>query len=238
MLVGMAKHTEKSTAPESSPLKRRTGRPPVEGATARQQAVLDFIRETIQANRRPPTVEEIRLHFNFRSPFAVREHILALEKKGLLNIAKRSSRGLSLPDDVSANAGADASAHRMRRIPLLGEAAAGQPIEAIEQYDEHIALDESMFPGPGMFAIRVRGDSMIDAGINNHDVALIQPNPEARAGALVLARLNGDVTIKRLRFTKGKPYLHPENAKYEDIVPEDSDDFSIIGTVAGIIRKY
>ena len=236
MLIGMAKHTDKITASKNSTPKRRLGRPPAEGATARQQAVLDFIRETIRVNRRPPTVEEIRLHFKFRSPFAVREHILALEKKGLLNIAKRSSRGLSLPDDVSA--GADASAHRMRRIPLLGEAAAGQPIEAIEQYDEHIALDESMFPGPGMFAIRVRGDSMIDAGINNHDVALIQPNPEARAGALVLARLNGDVTIKRLRFTKGKPYLHPENAKYEDIVPEDSDDFSIIGTVAGIIRKY
>ncbi len=230
----MTRHTGKTAAPESPLQKRRPGRPPAEGATARQQAVLDFIRETIQANRRPPTVEEIRLHFKLRSPFAVREHILALEKKGLLNIAKRSSRGLSLPDDADA----DAPVHGMRRIPLLGEAAAGRPIEAIEQYDEHIALDESMFPGSGMFAIRVRGDSMIDAGINNHDVALIQPNPGANAGDLVLARLNNEVTIKRLRFAKGKPYLHPENAAYTDIVPKDDDEFSIIGTVAGIIRKY
>ncbi len=233
MLVTMTKHTGKTTTPQStSPQKRRPGRPPVEGATARQQAILDFIRETIQANRRPPTVEEIRRYFNFRSPFAVREHILALEKKGLLNIAKRSSRGLSLPDD------ADAPIRPMRRIPLLGDAAAGQPIEAIEQYGEHIALDENMFPDSGMFAIRVCGDSMIDAGINDHDIALIQPGSEAKTNDLVLARLNGDVTIKRLCFAHGKPYLHPENVTYSDIVPEDGDDFSVIGTVAGIIRKY
>ncbi len=240
MLIGMTTHAEKPTAPESCSRKRRPGRPPVEGATARQQAVLDFIRETIQANRRPPTVEEIRLHFKFRSPFAVREHILALEKKGLLNIAKRSSRGLSLPDGAGTDADADAPAlvRGMRRVPLLGVAAAGHPIEAIEQYDENIALDESMFPGSDMFAIRVRGDSMTGAGINDRDIALIQPGSEAKTGDLVLARLNGDVTIKRLRFAKGKPYLHPENAAYSDIVPEDGDEFSIIGTVAGIVRKY
>ncbi len=240
MLIGMTNHAEKPTAPESFSRKRRPGRPPVDGPTARQRAVLAFIRDAIQTNRRPPTVEEIRLHFKLRSPFAVREHILALEKKGLLNIAKRSSRGLSLPDSAGADAGADAlaSVRGMRRIPLLGDAAAGQPIEAIEQYDEHIALDENMFPGSGMFAIRVRGDSMIDAGINDRDIALIQPGSEAKTGDLVLARLNGEVTIKRLRFERGKPYLHPENAAYSDIVPEDGDEFSIIGTVAGIVRKY
>lgn len=232
MLAGMIKHSEKTTTPVPSPQKRRPGRPPAKGPTARQQAVLDFIRDAIQANRRPPTIEEIRRHFQLRSPFAVREHITALEKKGLLRVARRSSRGLSLPED------ADTPDRKTRLVPLLGDAAAGGPIEAIEQFDEHIALDEGMFPSPGMFAVRVRGNSMIDAGINDHDVALIQPNQAAEDGALVLARLNNEVTIKRLRLSNGQPYLHPENTRYDDIIPEENDDFSIIGTVVGIIRKY
>jgi repressor LexA len=228
----MAKRIMKSTLPKNPDQKRRPGRPPVEGPTARQQAVLDFVRDTIQANRRPPTIEEIRRHFKYRSPFVVREHIAALEKKGLLHVAKRSSRGLSLPEDD------DTPERKTRLVPVLGDAAAGSPIEAIEQHGEHIALDEGMFPAPGMFAVRVRGDSMIDAGINDHDVALIQPTTEAREDDLILARLHNEVTIKRLRFTKGKPRLHPENARYDDIIPEEGDDFAIIGTVAGIIRKY
>ncbi len=212
--------------------RRRPGRPPVEGPTARQREILDFIRGAIQADRRPPSIDEIRRHFSFQSTFAVRSHLAALEKKGLLRITRNSHRGLSLPH------GGDAAWRESRAVPLLGDAPAGNPAEAIEQADEHIALDSAFFPDGRIFAIRVRGDSMIDAGIFDHDVALIRPGPEARDGELVLARLNNEVTIKRLRFAGGKPYLHPENPKYKDIVPADGDDFYIIGTVSGIVRKY
>lgn len=228
----MANHVKKNEPAGNGRQKRRPGRPPVEGPTDRQREILGFIREALQTNRRPPSIDEIRRHFRFQSTFAVRTHLAALEKKGLLRIARNSHRGLSLPDDTGADG------HETRLVPLLGDAPAGNPVEAIEQADEHIALDTALVPNGEIFAIRVRGDSMIGAGIFDHDVALIRPGPEARDGDLVLARLNNEVTVKRLRFRRGKPYLHPENPKYGDIVPGEGDDFSIIGTVSGIFRKY
>lgn len=212
--------------------KRRPGRPSIAGPTARQVEILEFIRAASQAERRPPSIDEIRRHFNFQSTNAVRAHLQSMEKKGLLRIARGSHRGISLPDDSGARE------FHSRLVPLLGEAAAGAPIEAIERIDEHVALDGGLFPHPDIFALRVRGDSMIDAGINHQDLALIRPCPDAKDGDLVLARLNGDVTIKRLRLEKGRIALHPENPAYKDIRIGKDDDFSIVGTIAGIIRKY
>lgn len=225
----MAKQTPQR-AP--NPRKRRPGRPPIEGPTARQRQILDFVRETVRAGERPPSIDEIRAYLQFSSTNAVRTHLQALEKKGLLKIARNSHRGIGLPDGDRAARG------ETRLVPLLGDAPAGSPTEAIEQADEHVALDSAMFPHENVFAIRVRGDSMIDAGIHDHDIALIRPGAEAGDGALVLARVNNEVTIKRLRFKKGKPYLHPENTAYRDIYVKDGDDLSVIGTVAGIVRKY
>ena len=227
----MGKHDE-NNAKKACRARRGPGRPPIEGPTVRQREILDFIRAANQAGNRPPSIDEIRLHLNFRSTFSVRTHLRALERKGLLRIARNSHRGISLPEDGY-------TVHTASRlIPLLGDAPAGNPTEAIEQADEHVGVDPAMFPQADIFAIRVRGDSMVDAGIHDRDVALIRPAPEASDGALVLARLNSEVTIKRLRFKKGKPYLHPENTAYADIPVKDEDDLSIIGTVAGIIRTY
>ena len=228
----MPNHAKENESSGNGRQKRRPGRPPVTGPTARQREILDFIREAIRADRRPPSIDEIRQHFRFQSTFAVRTHLAALEKKGLVRIARNSHRGLSLSDD------ADSAWRESRLVPLLGDAPAGNPIEAIERADEHIALDSALLPEGEIFAIRVRGDSMIGAGIFDYDVALIRPGPEARDGDLVLARLNNEVTVKRLRFRRGMPYLHPENPKYADIIPGEGDDFSIIGTVSGIFRKY
>lgn len=228
----MGKYRKANGAAKEGGAKRGPGRPPIEGPTARQREILDFIRTASQTGRQPPSIDEIRLYLKFKSTFAVRNHLRALERKGLLRIAKNSHRGISLPEK-------DAAARSASRLaPLLGEAAAGNPIEAIEQADEHITLDPSLFPQADVFAIRVRGDSMVDAGIHDRDVALIRPGPEAADGSLVLARLNSEVTIKRLRFKKGVPYLHPENTAFSDILVKDGDDLSIIGTVAGIIRTY
>lgn len=228
----MAKRDKTDKATNVSRAKRGPGRPPIAGPTARQREILEFIREASRSGQRPPSIDEIRRHLKFQSTFAVRTHLLSLEKKGLLRIARNSHRGISLPD------GDGAGRSDSRLVPLLGDAPAGSPAEAIERADEHISLDPALFPQSDVFAIRVRGDSMIDAGIHDHDIALIRPGSEAADGALVLARLNGEVTIKRLRFARGRPFLHPENAAYADIPVKDGDDLSIIGTVAGIIRKY
>lgn len=229
---GLAKNDRTQKATKVNPAKRRPGRPPIEGPTARQREILEFIRAARQTGDRPPSIDEIRLHLNFKSTFAVRTHLLALEKKGLLHIARNSHRGISLSDNDRA------VRNTSRLVPLLGDAPAGSPTEAIEQTDEHISVDPALFPQEDVFAIRVRGNSMLDAGIHDHDVALIRPNAEATAETVVLARLNNEVTLKRLRFKKGKPYLHPENAEYIDIFVEDGDDLSIIGVLVGIIRKY
>lgn len=212
---------------------KRPGRPPIAGPTARQQQILDFIRASIRDGQRPPSIDEIRRHFAFQSGNAVRTHLLSMEKKGLVKIARNSHRGLAIPDGDD-----NGPRPETRPVPLLGDAPAGAPAEALEQADEHIAVDRSLFPQDGLFAIRVRGDSMIEAGIHNRDVALIQPAADAGDGALVLARLNGEVTIKRLRFKKGKPFLHPENPDYPDMFVKAGDVLSIVGTVAGILRSY
>lgn len=217
--------------PDDPASKRRPGRPPVKGPTARQQEVLDFIRAATLADHRPPSTEEIRRHFQFRSSFAVRTHLMALEKKGLVQITRNIARGITLtdaPDEIPSG---------VRRVPLLGEAPAGNPIEAIEEAGEHIIVDATMFSRTGLFALRVRGDSMIGAGIHDRDIALIHSGVEAEVGELVLARLNGEVTIKRLCRRRNLLYLHPENPKYPDIFPGDDDDFAVVGTVAGLIRK-
>lgn len=226
----MARRDASDKKPDSQ--KRRPGRPPIAGPTARQEEILAFIRTVIHSGKRPPSIDEIRRHLRFQSTNAVRSHLQSLERKGLLHIAKNSHRGISLPED-DANARGDS-----RLAPLLGDAPAGSPTEAIEQAGEHVVLDPSLFPQADIFAIRVRGDSMRDAGIHDRDVALIRPGPEAADGALVLARLNNEVTLKRLCFKNGIPSLHPENPEYADIPVREGDDFSIIGTVAGIIRKY
>ena len=228
----MGKHDKANGATKVGGSKRGPGRPPIIGPTARQQEILEFIRTASHSGGRPPSIDEIRLYLKFRSTFAVRSHLQALERKGLLRITRNSHRGISLPDS-GENA---RSASRL--VPLLGDAPAGNPSEAIEQADEHIALDSALFPQSDIFAIRIRGDSMIDAGIHDHDVALIRPVPEAADGALILARLNNEVTVKRLRFKRGRPYLHPENTAYADMPVKDGDDLSIVGTVAGIIRTY
>ncbi|MDR1613732.1 MAG: transcriptional repressor LexA [Planctomycetota bacterium] len=227
----MAKRGGKTEPSSGGERKRRPGRPPIEGPTARQREILAFIHSASRTDRRPPSIDEIRRHFKFQSTYAVRVHLAALEKKGLLHIAKGSHRGLSLPGD-------DHARREGRLVPLLGDAPAGMPSEAIGQADEHIALDPALFPQTDMFAIRVLGDSMIGAGIHDRDVALIRPGSEAQDGDLVLVRLNNEVTIKRLRFENGKPALHPENPDYADIPVEEGDDFAIVGVIAGIVRKY
>ena len=228
----MGRHDNADGTAKAGRAKRGPGRPPIEGPTTRQREILDFVCDIVHAGGRPPSIDEIRRHLKFRSTFAVRTHLQALEKKGLLRIARNSHRGISLPDDGKNTRAAP------RLVPLLGDAPAGSPTEAIEQTDEHIALDPAMFPQPDIFAIRVRGDSMVDAGIHDRDIALIRPGQEAADGALVLARLNGEVTLKRLLFKEGRPCLHPENATYSDIPVKEGDSLSIIGTVAGIVRAY
>lgn len=195
--------------------------------TTRQLQILDYLRKAIKDNSRPPTLDEIRKHFGWHSTNAARSHLVLMEKKGLIRLNKNSHRGIVVSETETPHS---------KNVPLLGEAPAGRPVEEIAQTEERLTVDAGMFPQNNLFAIRVRGDSMVGAGINDRDVALIHYGAEARSGAIILARLNSEVTVKRLLSDADSVRLHAENPAYQDITVNAWDDFTIVGPVVGVMR--
>jgi len=197
--------------------------------TDRQERVLQFIEERLRAGGSAPTIREIGRKLGITSTNGVRAHLTALIKKGYLRKSEFVSRGLTLVRDISTGIG---------RTPLVGSAPAGSPIDAIENIEGEIALDDSFLPSGESFALNVRGDSMKNAGILDGDVILVQKQETARKGDIVVAIINGEATIKTY-FPEGSQIrLQPENEDYEPImVSKRSGDFRIAGKVIGLLRK-
>lgn len=199
------------------------------GLTARQQQIFDLIRDHIQTTGYPPTRAEIAEHFGYRSVNAAEQHLKALEKKGMIEIVKGTSRGIRLMDDSAANAG----------IPIVGDVAAGAPILAQQNVEDYLNVDAAMFSPPADFFLRVRGDSMRDAGILNGDLLAVRSTPEVRDGAIVVARIDDEVTVKRLERRRNTVRLLPENADYEPIeVDLTRQELVIEGQAIGVLRTH
>ena len=180
--------------------------------TDKQLAVLDFIRERRRDGFAMPTVREIQARFGFSSPFAATRHLMALEKKGFLNRAGGLARSMVLNEPTPP---------RWLNIPLLGAIPAGLPVDAIEQSDRCITVDPDSIRLPKnsrTFALEVRGDSMVDAGILDRDVVILELS-EPRHRDIVAALIDGETTLKRYLVQRGKPFLHAENPKYPDLIP-------------------
>jgi repressor LexA len=193
--------------------------------TARQQQVLDFIQSHVENNGYPPTLREICTHLGVSGTLSAIRHLDALEKKGYLK-RDSSSRGIALtsPNSVAVS------------LPIVGTVRAGALTLAVEDVQGYLSLDRSRLHG-GRFFLRIRGDSMIDAGINNGDLALVRPQPTAENSDIVIAMLDGEATMKRFFLEKSLIRLQPENPTMEAIiVPEGAGDFSVIGKVVGIYR--
>lgn len=202
--------------------------------TQRQKEILDFIQDYVDFNGYPPTYREIGKRFNISSTFGVKRHIDALIKKGLLNSESRSSRTLSLVINNSP-----IKEKNIIEIPIVGRVAAGSPILAEENIEGNLSIDKNLIGGrTECFGLKVRGDSMINAGILEGDLVIIQPQREAQNGDIVVALLRDEATMKRLVIEDGKIYLVPENENYEPIVVENPEEFSIIGKVIGVFRSY
>ncbi len=197
--------------------------------TARQRAVLEFVRDRIRQHGHPPTIREIGKHFGISSTNGVRLHLTALIKKGFLKKQALISRGLELTQRVAGEVGS---------VPLVGSVPAGRPIDAIENIEGEIAVDVSFLPKGDSFTLRVTGDSMKDAGILDGDLVLVKRQAVARAGDIVVALIGGEATVKRY-FPEGKQVrLQPENDAFEPIiVNRKSGDFRIAGKVVGLMRK-
>lgn len=197
--------------------------------TERQQEVLDFISNFTKEKSYPPTVREIGEHFSI-SLRAVQDHILALQKKGYLAQTQKKARSLSVIN------GAGVTHTFVSRVPLLGTVAAGKPLLSEENLDGYVSLTEPFVrPGKSYFALRVRGQSMIDAGILEGDLAVIEQAQTAVDGQIVVAVIDNAITLKRFYKEADRIRLQPENAAFQPIY---STEVTIVGILSNIVRTY
>jgi len=206
--------------------------------TNRQQEILDFIEETINTLGYPPTFYEICNQFGMRSPNGARINLLALEKKGYILKRPKLSRGIELVH-LAATKHAKKGEKSVNYIPLYGKVAAGEPIFANENVLQLIAIDASFIPSKKVYAIKVEGDSMKDAGILDGDLVFARRQHTAEPGDIVVCILFNEVTVKRYYPEEGTIRLVPENSMMEPIVVRrSSGDVQIAGKVISVLRKY
>lgn len=207
--------------------------------TARQQEILDLIRQAIASTGFPPTRAEIARQLGFRSPNAAEEHLKALARKGVLELSAGTSRGIRIIAEPAPAEPALLLQPLLDRLmlPLVGRVAAGSPILAAEHIDKSIGVDEALFTQKPDYLLKVRGLSMRDAGILEGDLLAVKKASEARDGQIVVARLGDEVTVKRLRHTRTGLALLPENPDFQPIeVSRDREDFALEGIAVGLIR--
>jgi repressor LexA len=197
--------------------------------TARQQQVLDFIQAHQRRHGVSPSLREIQAHFGLASPFGVQRHVAALEKKGALHRLAGKARGLLHPAHHPGRA--------LLRIPLYGVIPAGRPTDAEQHSDSHISIDAASLglrPDARLFALRVRGDSMIGANIVEDDLVFLTPR-EPRPRDIVAALIDGESTLKRFLLQHGRPFLRAENSRYPDLLP--AAELIIQGVMVGLLRR-
>ena len=198
----------------------------METLTPRQAQVLELIKRYIEDTGYPPTRADIAHQLGFRSPNAAEEHLKALARKGAIEVIPGTSRGIRLPEQPG--------------LPVVGRVAAGNPILAQENIEDHVDIPGGFFRPRADFLLRVRGDSMRDAGILEGDLLAVHKTPEAPNGQIVVARINDEVTVKRLQRTRQRHrlLLMPENPSYEPIeVDLTANEFQIEGLSVGLIRR-
>ena len=209
--------------------------------TERQEQILTFIKQFTDSNGYPPTLREIGKKFDISSTFGVKRHLEALAKKGYLNIESNASRGISFvkDDDLGAGEGQPLIERNedFSKIPIVGRVAAGSPILAIENIEGSVVIDSSfMKKSEDCFALRVKGDSMINAGIFEGDLVIVSPKNEAKNGEIIVALVGDDATVKTFEFKNNQVRLLPENNNYQPIEVNDKNEFSIVGKVVGVVR--
>lgn len=204
--------------------------------TKRQKEILIFISDHIDSDGFPPTRNEISKHFDFRSPNAAQSHLRTLERKGVIRIEAHRSRGITL----TALSRANLPPHKSRRIPLplIGRVAAGSPVLAQENIEHEYRLDSALFSPRPDYLLRVEGDSMRDAGILDGDLLAVHRTPEAHNGQIVVARIDGEVTVKRFERHGHRIRLLPENPEFEPILLDlRHQELNIEGLGVGVIRS-
>jgi len=207
--------------------------------TKRQQQIFNFILSNIDKFGYPPTIPEIQHKFAFKSPNAVQDHLEALERKGYVARRPHKSRGLEILNGKISKNNTTITDDNISEVPIVGSVAAGTPILAQENIEGSLLVDKIISRGnKGIFALRVKGTSMINAGILDGDFVLVHQQPTAEQGEIVVALIEDEATVKRFYKNKNKIELKPENDTMDSIVIDHQEhDVTIIGRVQGVIRK-
>jgi repressor LexA len=198
----------------------------MEKLTQRQQQVLDIVRQHIGDTGYPPTRADIARKLGFKSANAAEEHLKALARKGAIEMIAGASRGIRLPESAG--------------IPIIGRVAAGSPVLAEAHIEDYCALPPSFFKPQADFFLTVQGDSMMDVGILDGDLLAVHSTPIAKNGDIVVARIEDEVTVKRLQRTNQKHLLQllPENRDYQPITVDlKQQAFAIEGISVGVLRR-
>lgn len=211
--------------------------------TARQQQILELIRQAISQTGAPPTRAEIASQLGFKSANAAEEHLQALARKGAIELVSGTSRGIRLRGERSVGSSAVSQLHlpipglTQLVLPLIGRVAAGSPILAQEHVDQTYQVEKHLFAQTPDYLLRVRGMSMKDVGILDGDLLAVKSARDAKNGQIVVARLGEDVTVKRFVRTPQHIELRAENPDYQTITVEAGDLFEIEGLAVGLIRS-
>ena len=197
--------------------------------TARQRELFDFLKDFFREKGFPPTLREMASHFGLKGPRGPQKTLNILERKGYIRKIPGESRAIEILGFSSSN---------IISIPIVGRVRAGEPILAIENIEGYFNLDRSFVSSKDVFLLRVQGDSMIDAHIQDGDFALVKPQSNAENGEIVVALIEDEATIKRIFQKRDLIHLEPANPDMEPIVIKKGEkQVTIVGKVIGIFRK-
>jgi repressor LexA len=200
--------------------------------TERQKEVFEFLKDFLRERGFPPTLREIASHFGLGGPKAPQKTLNILERKGYIRRVPGGSRAIEILSYPQF------SLTHILSVPIVGRVQAGEPLLAIENIEGYINLDRSLVSSGDVFLLRVQGDSMIEAHIQDGDFALVKPQPNAENGEIVVALIEDEATIKRIFKKRDLIRLEPANPKMEPIVVKKGEKkITIVGKVVGIFRK-
>jgi len=205
----------------------REGEEMTEKLTRRQAEVLQEIRSFFRRERIAPTVRELASRLKV-TPSTVHKLLRILREKGHIELRDNISRGIFLMQTPVTSVS----------VPILGHIPAGNPVLSEELYDGYLEIDSNLVPGGELFALRVDGESMIDANILDGDTAIIRQQEKADSGEIIAAMIDGKTTLKRLKITDNKSYLYPENPEFSPIEIIPDSEVVILGKLVAVVRKY
>ena len=202
--------------------------------TARQREIFEYIKKSVIEVGRPPSLREIGEKFSINSTNGVRSALEALERKGFIRRNRYLSRGIEIIKEAPEHLNEE----QLRTVPIVGRVAAGMPLWAEQNIEGNFYVDRTFVTGEQIFALRVNGDSMKDAGIFDGDFVLVRRQQTAQKSDIVVAQIDNEATVKRFYPERKRIRLQPENPDFGPIIVEkDTPGFSIAGKVVGLLRK-